>query len=130
MNRKKAVERDCRLWMILAMLVTLLMAVAVPKHIVQAENRQDVICNDINKSVTRGFAATFKGQTCTAVLKNATSSRMRMDITINVQRTNIIKADQKLEQFLCNNASTGMLTTLNGYVIMEPGESCTDAIPV
>ena len=123
MNRKKAVERDCRLWMILAMLVTLLMAVAVPKHIVQAENRQDVICNDINKSVTRGFAATFKGQTCTTVLKNATSSRMRMDITINVQRTNIIKADQKLEQFLCNNASTGMLTTLNGYVIMEPGES-------
>ena len=56
MNRKKAIERDCRLWMILAMLVTLLMAVAVPKHIVQAENRQDVICIDINKSVTRGFA--------------------------------------------------------------------------
>ena len=123
MNRKKAVERNCRLWMILAMLVTLLMAVAVPKHIVQAENQQDIICNDINKSVDKKFAATFKGQTCTVVLKNATSYRMRMDITIDVQRTNITDADPKLKQFVCNNAGTGLPTTLNGYVIMDPGES-------
>ena len=125
MNRKKAVERDCRLWMILAMLVTLLMAVAVPKHIVQAENRQDIniICKEINKQEGKIFDETFKKQTCTVVLKNATSYRMRMDITIDVQRTNIIQADQKLEQFLCKNAGTGSLTTLNGYVIMDPGES-------
>ena len=123
MNRKKAVERNCRLWMILAMLFTLLMAVAVPKHIVQAENRQNIICKEINKSVSKEFDGTFKEQTCTVVLKNATSYRMRMDITINVQRTNIIQADQKLEQFKCNNAGTGLLTTLNGYVIMESGEN-------
>ena len=123
MNRKKAVERDCRLWMILAMLVTLLMAVAVPKHIVQAENRQNVICNDINKSESKKFNETFKGKTCTVVLQNATSYRMRMDITINVQRTNITDADPKLKQFLCNNAGTGLPTTLNGYVIMDPGKS-------
>lgn len=123
MNRKKAVERNCRLWMILAMLVTLLMAVAVPKHIVQAENRQNVICNDINKSVDKKFDETFKEQTCTVVLKNATSYRMRMDITINVQRTNITDADPKLKQFKCNNAGTGLPTTLNGYVIMDPEKS-------
>ena len=123
MNRKKAVERNCRLWMILAMLFTLLMAVAVPKHIVQAENRQNVICNDINKSVDKKFDETFKEQTCTVVLKNATSYRMRMDITINVQRTNITDADPKLKQFKCNNAGTGLPTTLNGYVIMDPEKS-------
>ena len=123
MNRKKAVERNCRLWMILAMLFTLLMAVAVPKHIVQAENRQNVICNDINKSVDKKFDETFKEQTCTVVLKNATSYRMRMDITINVQRTNITDADPKLKQFKCNNAGKGLPTTLNGYVIMDPEKS-------
>ena len=123
MNRKKAVERNCRLWMILAMLFTLLMAVAVPKHIVQAENRQNVICNDINKSVDKKFDETFNEQTCTVVLKNATSYRMRMDITINVQRTNITDADPKLKQFKCNNAGTGLPTTLNGYVIMDPEKS-------
>lgn len=125
MNRKKVVERNCRLWMILAMLVTLLMAVAVPKHIVQAENRQDIniICKEINKQEGKIFDETFKKQTCTVVLKNATSYRMRMDITIDVQRTNITDADPKLKQFVCNNAGTGLPTTLNGYVIMDPGES-------
>ena len=125
MNRKKVVERNCRLWMILAMLVTLLMAVAVPKHIVQAENRQDIniICKEINKQEGKIFDETFKKQTCTVVLKNETSYRMRMDITIDVQRTNITDADPKLKQFVCNNAGTGLPTTLNGYVIMDPEES-------
>lgn len=123
MNRKKAVERNCRLWMILAMLFTLLMAVAVPKHIVQAENRQNIICEEINKSVSKKFDQTFKGKTYTIVLQNATSYRMRMDITINVQRTNITDADPKLKQFKCNNAGTGLPTTLNGYVIMDPEKS-------
>ena len=121
MNRKKAVERDCRLWMILAMLVTLLMAVAVPKHIVQAENFQGVICNDINKPVTEVFVTPLQGQTCTAVFTNATSYRMKMDIEVTVHRTRVIEADHKLKQFLWNDGMTSR--TMNGYIIMEPNET-------
>lgn len=121
MNRKKAVERNCRLWMILAMLVTLLMAVAVPKHIVQAENFQGVICNDINKPVTEVFVTPLQGQTCTAVFTNATSYRMKMDIEVTVHRTRVIEADHKLKQFLWNDGMTSR--TMNGYIIMEPNET-------
>ena len=121
MNRKKAVERNCRLWMILAMLFTLLMAVAVPKHIVQAENFQGVICNDINKPVTEVFVTPLQGQTCTAVFTNATSYRMKMDIEVTVHRTRVIEADHKLKQFLWNDGMTSR--TMNGYIIMEPNET-------
>ena len=121
MNRKKAVERNCRLWMILAMLVTLLMAVAVPKHIVQADNFQGVICSDINKPVTEVFVTPLQGQTCTAVFTNATSYRMKMDIEVTVHRTRVIEADHKLKQFLWNDGMTSR--TMNGYIIMEPNET-------
>ena len=121
MNRKKAVERNCRLWMILAMLFTLLMAVAVPKHFVQAENFQGVICNDINKPVTEVFVTPLQGQTCTAVFTNATSYRMKMDIEVTVHRTRVIEADHKLKQFLWNDGMTSR--TMNGYIIMEPNET-------
>ena len=121
MNRKKAVERDCRLWMLLAMLVTLLMAVAVPKHIVQADNFQGVICSDINKPVTEVFVTPLQGQTCTAVFTNATSYRMKMDIEVTVHRTRVIEADHKLKQFLWNDGMTSR--TMNGYIIMDPKET-------
>ena len=121
MNRKKAVERNCRLWMILAMLFTLLMAVAVPKHIVQAENFQGVICNDINQPVSVVFVTPLQGQTCTAVFTNATSYRMKMDIEVTVHRTRVIEADHKLKQFLWNDGMTSR--TMNGYIIMEPNET-------
>ena len=121
MNRKKAVERDCRLWMILAMLVTLLMAVAVPKHIVQAESVKYVTCSNKDIPMDATFPENLKGKICTVVFKNETSHRLRMDIEMFVQRTKVIEADPKLKQFLWNDAMVSK--RMEGYIIMEPNET-------
>lgn len=121
MNRKKAVERNCRLWMILAMLFTLLMAVAVPKHIVQAENVKYVTCNNKDIPLDATFPENLKGQICTVVFKNETSHRLRMDIELFVQRTKVIEADSKLKQFLWSDAMVSQ--RMDGYIIMEPNET-------
>ena len=121
MNRKKAVERDCRLWMILAMLVTLLMAVAVPKHIVQAESVKYVTCSNKDIPMDATFPANLKGKICTVVFKNETPHRLRMDIEMFVQRTKVIEADPKLKQFLWNDPMVSK--RMEGYIIMEPNET-------
>ena len=120
MNRKKAVERDCRLWMILAMLVTLLMAVAVPKHIVQAESVK-LTCSNKDIPMDATFDENLKGKICTVVFKNETSHRLRMDIEMFVQRTTVIDADPKLKQFLWNDPMVSK--RMEGYIIMEPNET-------
>ena len=120
MNRKKAVERDCRLWMILAMLVTLLMAVAVPKHIVQAESVK-LTCSNKDIPMDATFDENLKGKICTVVFENETSHRLRMDIEMFVQRTTVIDADPKLKQFLWNDPMVSK--RMEGYIIMEPNET-------
>lgn len=117
MNRKKAVERDCRLWMILAMLVTLLMAVAVPKHIVQAESVKLVTCSNKDIPMDATFPENPTDKICKVVFKNETSHRLRMDIEMFVQRTKVIDADPKLEQFLWKDSMVSK--RMDGYIIMD-----------
>lgn len=117
MNRKKAIERNCRLWMILTMLVTLLMAVAVPKHIVQAESVKLLTCSNKDIPMDATFSENPTDKICKVVLKNETSHRLRMDIEMFVQRTKVIDADSKLKQFLWNDPMVSK--RMDGYIIMD-----------
>lgn len=83
---------------------------------------KNIICNDYGKNYSIKFNSEYKKSTTEVVIKNATSGKMKLDITVKTVRTKTYPSD-KLEQFSWNDFMVS--GKMSGYIVMEPGEEQT-----
>lgn len=87
-----------------------------------AAQTKNIICNDYGKNYSIEFNSEYKKSTTEVVIKNATSGKMKLDITVKTVRTKTYPSD-KLKQFSWNDFMVSR--EMSGYIVMEPGEEQT-----
>ena len=87
-----------------------------------AAQTKNIICNEYGKNYSIIFNSEYKKSTTEVVIKNATSGKMKLDITVKTVRTKTYPSD-KLEQFSWNDFMVS--GKMSGYIVMEPGEKQT-----
>ena len=87
-----------------------------------AAQTKNIICNDYGKNYSIEFNSEYKKSTTEVVIKNATSGKMKLDITVKTVRTKTYPSD-KLKQFSWNEFMVSR--EMSGYIVMEPGEEQT-----
>ena len=87
-----------------------------------AAQTKNIICNDYGKNYSIEFNSEYKKSTTEVVIKNATSGKMKLDITVKTVRTKTDPSD-KLKQFSWNEFMVSR--EMSGYIVMEPGEEQT-----
>ena len=87
-----------------------------------AAQTKNIICNDYGKNYSIEFNSEYKKSTTEVVIKNTTSGKMKLDITVKTVRTKTDPSD-KLKQFSWNDFMVSR--EMSGYVVMEPGEEQT-----
>ena len=83
---------------------------------------KNIICNDYGKNYSIEFNSEYKNSKTEVVIKNTTSGKMKLDITVKTVRTKTDPSD-KLKQFSWNEFMVSR--EMSGYIVMEPGEEQT-----
>lgn len=87
-----------------------------------AAQTKNIICNDYGRNYSIEFNSEYKKSTTEVVIKNTTSGKMKLDITVKTVRTKTDPSD-KLKQFSWNDFMVSR--EMSGYIVMEPGEEQT-----
>lgn len=87
-----------------------------------AAQTKEIICDDYGRNYSIEFNSEYKKSTTEVVIKNATSGKMKLDITVKTVRTKTDPSD-KLKQFSWNEFMVS--GEMSGYIVMEPGEEQT-----
>ena len=87
-----------------------------------AAQTKEIICDDYGRNYSIEFNSEYQKSTTEVVIKNATSGKMKLDITVKTVRTKTDPSD-KLKQFSWNEFMVSR--EMSGYIVMEPGEEQT-----
>ena len=87
-----------------------------------AAQTKEIICDDYGRNYSIEFNSEYQKSTTEVVIKNATSGKMKLDITVKTVRTKTDPSD-KLKQFSWNDFMVSR--EMSGYIVMEPGEEQT-----
>ena len=87
-----------------------------------AAQTKNIICNDYGRNYSIEFNSEYKKSTTEVIIKNTTSGKMKLDITVKTVRTKTDPSD-KLKQFSWNDFMVSR--EMSGYIVMEPGEEQT-----
>lgn len=87
-----------------------------------AAQTKEIICDDYGRNYSIEFNSEYPKSTTEVVIKNATSGKMKLDITVKTVRTKTYPSD-KLKQFSWNDFMVSR--EMSGYIVMEPGEEQT-----
>ena len=87
-----------------------------------AAQTKEIICDDYGRNYSIEFNSEYKNSKTEVVIKNTTSGKMKLDITVKTVRTKTDPSD-KLKQFSWNEFMWS--GEMSGYIVMEPGEEQT-----